>query len=160
MTSAATTLPPETPSVPAARRFVCETLAGWGLPHACDVAEMLVSEVVTNAVLHARTEITVEVSRIGDRVRVVVLDLSPVIPRQRSYGVDSTTGRGLRLVATMATSWGTEPLGPGKAVWFEVPASGSADSDFEEWQDEVDVDALLAAFDDDDEVAESPVRQP
>lgn len=148
MPAAFTTLPAETSSVPTARRFVRTALEGQGLLAAYDAAEMLVSEVVTNAVLHARTEFTVEVLRTGDMVRVSVMDLSSAIPRQRRYGTGSTTGRGLRLVATLAVAWGVDRTAAGKTVWFEVPAAGDAGTLEEPWAADADMDALLASFQD------------
>jgi anti-sigma regulatory factor (Ser/Thr protein kinase) len=140
--------PAQAASVPTARRFVRTTLAAQGLAAAWDAAELLVSEVVTNAVLHARTEFVVQVLRDGDLVRVSVHDRSPVIPMPRAYGTDSTTGRGMRLVATLAVAWGVERDVDGKAVWFEVSATGGRSGTAEPWAEETDVDALLAAFDD------------
>jgi len=111
---------------------------------ACDDVVTLVSELATNAVIHARTPYTIVVSRYGDTVRVGVRDLSAVIPRRRAYGVDATTGRGLRLVATIASDWGVEAESGGKVVWFEVRCEG--DRNPPEWYADVDVDALLDAF--------------
>jgi hypothetical protein len=133
---ATTTLPAATESVPAARQFVMDALTDLGAAGACDDAVALVSELATNAVIHARTPYTIAVSRDGDTVRVVVHDLSAVIPRQRGYGLDATTGRGLRLVAG------------GKAVWFEVSCEGGRDA--LAWYADVDLDALLVAFGDGD----------
>jgi hypothetical protein len=143
------TLPPTADSVPAARRFVCDRLTALGAAAACDDAETLVSELATNAVLHARTEFTVEVSRAGETIRVRVGDLSVVLPRQRSYGTGSTTGRGMRLIASVAAAWGVDgPISSGKAVWFELPADGNG-AFVPAWEDdEMDVDALLASFGD------------
>ena len=154
MAAASTTFPAEASSVPAARRFVRSALEGLGLDAAYQAAEMLVSEVVTNAVLHARTEFTISVLREGDVVRVSVMDLSPAVPKQRAYGTDSTTGRGLRLVATLSVAWGVERSLRGKTVWFEVLAAGDADRVVEPWDADVDLDALLAGFDDADEGAD------
>jgi anti-sigma regulatory factor (Ser/Thr protein kinase) len=151
VTADSTTLPADAASVPTARRFVRTTLERLGLTAAWEAAEMLVSEVVTNAVLHAKTVFTVEVVRDGDLVRVGVTDLSPAVPRQRTYGTDSTTGRGLRLVATLAVAWGVERTGRGKTVWFEVPAAGDAGTVVPSWEDGEDLDALLAGFDDPDD---------
>jgi hypothetical protein len=102
---------------------------------------------VTNCVIHARTSLTIAVVCTGDVVRVSVTDQSLALPRQRNYAPDSTTGRGMRLVDTLTTSWGVERHAGGKTMWFEVPAAGSADTDFTAWDEEVDVDLLLAAFD-------------
>ncbi len=114
------TLPPAAASVPRARRFVCDSLRHLDAAAACDDAEALVSELATNVVLHARTSFTVEVSRAGQTVRVCVLDSSPVQPRVRHYGTEATTGRGMRLVASLSAAWGVEPAGTGKTVWFEL----------------------------------------
>lgn len=147
--SAVGTFPPAPASVRAARCFVGSVLAEWGLRAAYDAAEMLVSEVVTNAVLHARTSFTVTVTRSAEAVRVSVSDGSPAVPAQRMYGPDSTTGRGMRLVDTLALRWAVEPDGNGgKAVWFEVSSSGDAGQVFDSWEDGVDVEALLADLDD------------
>lgn len=148
MISAAGTFPPAPASVRAARRFVSSVLAEWGLRAAYDAAEVLVSEVVTNAVLHARTPFAVTVTRSADAVRVSVSDGSPAVPQQRMYGPDSTTGRGMRLVNSLALRWGVEADGSGgKVVWFEVSSSGDAGQVVVAWDDD-DVEALLTAFDD------------
>jgi hypothetical protein len=125
-----------------------DALTDLGAAGASDDAVALVSELATNAVMHARSPYTVAVSRDGDTVRVDVHDLSAVIPRQRGYGLDATTGRGLRLVATISSSWGIEAETGGKAVWFEVPCEGSRD--VLAWYADVDLNALLVAFDDGD----------
>jgi anti-sigma regulatory factor (Ser/Thr protein kinase) len=139
------TLPASTESVPAARRFVTEALTDLGAAGACDDAVALVCELATNAVIHARTSYTIAVSRDGDAVRVGVHDLSAVMPRRRSYGLDATTGRGLRLVASMSSDWGIEAESAGKVVWFEMPCEGG-DRTPPEWYADVDVEALLSAF--------------
>lgn len=139
------TLPASTQSVPVARRFVTEALTDLGAAGACDDAVALVCELATNAVIHARTSYTIAVSRDGDAVRVGVHDLSAVIPRRRSYGLDATTGRGMRLVASMSSDWGIEAESGGKVVWFEMPCEGG-DRTPPEWYADVDVEALLSAF--------------
>ncbi len=80
-----TALPPEPASAGAARRFVTTALHRIGLEAHTELAELLVSELVTNAVLHAGTEITIEVSHDGGVVRVDVADGSRQRPRQRDY---------------------------------------------------------------------------
>lgn len=145
------TLPAEPASVAAARRFVRDALQQLDAAAAVDDAQALVSELATNAVIHARTAFTVEVGQDGDRLRVCVHDGSPARPRVRRYDSDSTTGRGLRLVETLASSWGVETTGSGKTVWLELSRTGSAPA--QQWDDadadDVDVELLLAAFDDD-----------
>ena len=146
MTSTVATLmlPALTESVPAARRLVREALTELGAVGACDDAVALVSELATNAVIHARTSFTVVVSHDEDTVRVAVHDLSAVLPRRRAYGVDATTGRGLRLVASMSSDWGMETENGGKVIWFQVARAG--DRTPPQWYADVDVDALLSAF--------------
>jgi anti-sigma regulatory factor (Ser/Thr protein kinase) len=157
------TLAPDTASVPAARRFVRVTLLAWGLPAAAEAAEILVSEVCTNAVLHARTEMTVKVSQAGDVAQICVEDGSPVLPRQRRHGVDATTGRGMQLVEMLSLRWGVDHVGtgPGKVVWFEVPVDGSASAVMGSDADgdaDVSAEVLLAQFGDGDVDACPPPR--
>jgi anti-sigma regulatory factor (Ser/Thr protein kinase) len=106
-----------------ARRLVTSTLREWHLEHLEDAAVLLVSEVVTNAVLHARTELAVEIAREDDAVRVTVSDRSPATPQRRRTGLQAGTGRGLGLLAVIATDWGTGPAEDPwrKDVWFELP---------------------------------------
>ena len=145
-TVARLTLPATAESVPEARRFVREALGDLGAAGVCDDAVAMVSELATNAVIHARSPYTIVVRGDGDAVRVAVHDRSAVIPRRRAYGVDATTGRGLRLVATMSSDWGIEAESGGKVVWFTVRSDG--DRTAPEWYAEIDVDALLSAFGD------------
>jgi hypothetical protein len=81
-------------------------------------------------------------------VRIQVHDLSAVLPRTRRYGVDSTTGRGIRLIATLAADWGVERTSSGKSVWFELPREGTTTVDPDGDDAGVDLDAFLAAYDD------------
>lgn len=103
-----------------ARRFVDETLRQWDCADALDTVTLLVSELVTNAVIHAGTPVTVCLALFADRLRVEVRDGSPRLPAQRSYGVQATTGRGLQLVSVLASSWGVSIDEGGKTVWCEV----------------------------------------
>lgn len=124
-------LPPTTDSVPLARRFVRARLAGGGVD--VDTASLLVSEVVTNAILHARTHLTLTIEEVGAVAHIAVHDGSPVAPRLHAFSRTSATGRGLRLLDKLAMSWGVEsdPGTGGKIVWFEV---GEANDDA--WADE------------------------
>jgi anti-sigma regulatory factor (Ser/Thr protein kinase) len=114
-------LPPTTDSVSRARRHVREQVQDADLDS--DTAELLVSEVVTNAVLHARTAVMVRVEVRLDGVRVEVSDGSPREPRVSPYSSDAATGRGLRLLERLARSWGVRSDRRGKTVWFEVGPS-------------------------------------
>jgi anti-sigma regulatory factor (Ser/Thr protein kinase) len=123
MRTATTTLPPEPTSARTCRQFLLATLDEWGADQFADEAVLLLSELVTNAVLHAGTEIEVEVRLEGDVLRVEVGDGDPRLPSVRSYSVLSGTGRGLALVAGTATSWNAEAVPGGKRVWFELESS-------------------------------------
>lgn len=114
------TLAPTTASVPAARRFVRARLVE-GVADV-DTATLLVSEVVTNAILHARTPVTLTVEVAHEVVRVTVRDGSPVPPRINAYPPTSATGRGMLLLDRLAKRWGVDrdPGTGGKVVWFEV----------------------------------------
>jgi anti-sigma regulatory factor (Ser/Thr protein kinase) len=115
-------LPPENPSAAAARRFVVAELAAEP-PHVRDAAALLASELVTNAILHANTELEVSVTRSSGALRIEVSDESERSPVLRQYGLEAATGRGLHLVERLASSWGFERRGSGKAVWFELEAA-------------------------------------
>lgn len=121
-----TDLPPDPRSAAAARRFVTTAVQQLGQEALSDFAELLVSELVTNAVLHARTSITLQVHRTSSGVRVEVIDASPRSPRPRDYSDQATTGRGLALVESLSSSWGMEPHGNGKTVWFELSDENEA----------------------------------
>jgi anti-sigma regulatory factor (Ser/Thr protein kinase) len=112
-------LPPENPSAAAARRFVVAELAAEP-QELRDTAALLASELVTNAILHANTELEVSVTRSSGGLRIEVTDESENSPVVRRYSLDASTGRGLRLVEQVASSWGFERRGSGKAVWFEL----------------------------------------
>jgi anti-sigma regulatory factor (Ser/Thr protein kinase) len=113
-------LKPVPASAATARDFLDDTLKTWGCPALVDAGRLLVSELVTNAVLHARTEITVVLRATRKGVRVEVHDGSEVAPVVRHYEDEAMTGRGLSLVDDLAAKWGVDPYEGGKAVWFEL----------------------------------------
>lgn len=102
----------------AARNFVGGTLDNWGRGDLVEVAMLLTSELVTNAIVHAGTDLVVTVGRDGDKARVAVRDEEVTPPRRHEPSLRG--GRGLALVESLAASWGTFPYGQGKAVWFEL----------------------------------------
>ncbi|MGH9165331.1 MAG: ATP-binding protein [Acidimicrobiales bacterium] len=104
-----------------ARRFVNEVLHRARLDGIDDVVVLLANELVTNAILHARSDIELAVELVSGGVRVEVCDTSPrpLHPRRVAEPL-SMSGRGLELVAALAASWGVDPLPEGKRVWFEV----------------------------------------
>ncbi|HET9076865.1 MAG TPA: ATP-binding protein [Acidimicrobiales bacterium] len=104
-----------------ARSFVASTLRSWRLPDLVETAELLVSEVVTNAILHAASpfRLTVE-CRTPRMVSVEVRDSSGAAPVLTSPAQDATHGRGLLLIELLASRWGWRPVEGGKVVWFEL----------------------------------------
>lgn len=111
-------------SVGRARRFASATLREWGVgPDVIDTCTLLVSELATNAVLHARTPFTVRITR-SVRVRVEVRDDDPRLPHPLDYAADATSGRGLHLVASLSVAAGAENRDGGKTVWFELDGHG------------------------------------
>jgi anti-sigma regulatory factor (Ser/Thr protein kinase) len=111
-------LPAQSTSPGAARRFVSGLIDDPG-PF-CDRVMLLVSELVANAVLHARTQIAVTVATRGAALRVEVRDGSVQLPMMRDYGPAAITGRGLRILNATSDRWGAEADDDGKTVWFEI----------------------------------------
>jgi anti-sigma regulatory factor (Ser/Thr protein kinase) len=122
-----TTVPPTLTSVRLARRWLGERLAAAS-PQVRETASLLTSELVTNAVLHAATDITVTVRHERCGLRIEVADGDPQLPAPKYYGDDAATGRGLSVVTALADTWGASRRGDGKVVWFELgEASGPVD---------------------------------
>jgi anti-sigma regulatory factor (Ser/Thr protein kinase) len=124
--------PASVESVPAARRFVAASLAG--LP--ADVtqrAQLLVSELATNALLHASGgfEVSAVYSARTQRLRVGVSDVGEGAPKLERPDTTQEHGRGVQLVAAISDRWGVERHGrrPGKTVWFELAARAPVMSD-------------------------------
>ncbi|HZD66218.1 MAG TPA: ATP-binding protein [Acidimicrobiales bacterium] len=117
--SAEVQLSPTPASVGAARRFVTDALAGWGAAEQAEVAALLTSELVTNALLHARSGTRLVLTLEDDQgLRVDVHDDSPRLPRRQRYRDLASTGRGVVLLDALADRWGAEPARDGKRVWF------------------------------------------
>ncbi|WP_246111962.1 SpoIIE family protein phosphatase [Streptomyces hawaiiensis] len=104
-----------------ARRFSARTLRSWGLSAEADTVLLVVSELVTNALVHTQGAVRVELTLAADRLRVSVSDSSPRAPA-KPVVVDweSTGGRGLFLVEAVSAAWGSVPVGGGKQVWSEI----------------------------------------
>jgi anti-sigma regulatory factor (Ser/Thr protein kinase) len=112
-------LPPSERSPWLARVIVREALGG--VPAATvETAQTLVNELVTNAVLHARSILILHVAAVGHRLRVGVEDLSTNYPQPRHAPADADDGRGLVLVDALSTAWGWDRTPTGKTVWFEL----------------------------------------
>lgn len=102
------------------RAFVGSTARGWGLGDVGSLAELLVSEVVTNAVEHGTSGGTVEIMALPAGLRVEVSDRSTGLPELQHPTDQEPTGRGLAIVDQLSRWWGVERNSAGKTVWFEV----------------------------------------
>ncbi|MDX2559621.1 serine/threonine-protein phosphatase [Streptomyces sp. TX20-6-3] len=112
-------LEPEDAAPGRARRLARRALARWDLEELTDSVELLISEVVTNAVRYAERPVTLRLLR-TDVLRCEVGDDSPQLPRQRRARDTDEGGRGLFLVNRLARRWGATRLSGGKVVWFEL----------------------------------------
>lgn len=108
-----------------ARRFVRRVLDDLGCQEVAEDAELLVSEVVTNAVLHGGGASTpVRVERIDDGVRIEVVDPGHVFPAEpQEVDLSTPGGLGLSIVDNLSDRWGVTPTDQGKVVWFELVES-------------------------------------
>ncbi|HET9441751.1 MAG TPA: ATP-binding protein [Acidimicrobiales bacterium] len=125
---------PDPASSGAARRLVAGALESWDLDWAAPSATLLVSELATNAVLHARTPFEVRLLVRDDVVRIEVHDGNRRSPMLRNFSNEATSGRGLRLIQSLGDGWGveTDADGGGKTVWVELsPAGGPGDPLFD-----------------------------
>jgi anti-sigma regulatory factor (Ser/Thr protein kinase) len=129
--------------VGAGRRFVRQTLEAWDCESVVESAALVVSELITNVVLHARTAVEMRLHRRGDLVRIEVADHSPTLPRLRRFTGQAATGRGLQLVEAMGSAWGVDSKSGGKVVWVELAVEPSGRS---RAAADADVDVDLAAF--------------
>jgi anti-sigma regulatory factor (Ser/Thr protein kinase) len=107
--------------VPYVRQQAARVLSLWQLDEMASVAELLLTELVANAVRHARTPFTVLMRWNGRVLRCEVTDANPLPPNAR-FAVDPLAqgGRGLLLVDRFASAWGTELVPHGKTIWFDV----------------------------------------
>lgn len=111
---------PEPDSASRARDFVCLHLLGGGLPHLQEDVRLVVSELVTNAITHARTPFTVALERSGTSLLLTVRDLSTGVPVVSEADAMDGGGRGLGIVDLLSGAWGvtTDAVGS-KSVWAE-----------------------------------------
>lgn len=140
-----------------ARQWARQALNDWGLGHLCEDVEMVLGELVVNVVLHAGTPAEIVMRRLGPGVRVEVSDRRPdLLPAEVSTGLtalfqldedegiagvtaldaETTTGRGLMLVAAVSDGWGVVPGDSIKTVWAQIGGAGPE-------TDEGDTDSIL-----------------
>jgi anti-sigma regulatory factor (Ser/Thr protein kinase) len=114
-------LPPEPSSATRARTLARERLEASCSTDTVETVALLVTELVTNAILHARTPLLLTLETRPGRVRICVEDRSNDQPTVRTYESVAVTGRGLALVEQLASEWGVDTTPVGKVVWCEVP---------------------------------------
>lgn len=105
----------------AARRFVEETLRRWECEGLLDTVNLLVSELVTNSIVHADSAADIAVLLKPDSLRIEVTDHGELMPVVEDADDNATSGRGMALVESLSSSWGVVPGPDEKTVWFEVP---------------------------------------
>lgn len=121
-------LSPHPTGAMAARQFVEGTLRRWGRGDLSETAALLSSELVTNVIVHVRSDMIVGIDLDDHRVRVTVFDTSGELPRRRERLAPlEEHGRGLQVVDALATSWGINEGLRGKSVWFELATSGDTE---------------------------------
>lgn len=140
-----TRLPPSPASPRAARRVVAAVLTDLGRDDLLDDVDLVVSELVANAVMHARTDLELTVQEAGGGVRVAVSDGSRVQPHWTPASATAISGRGLILVRQLCREWGVEPHGDhGKTVWAQIdhPSDGVGENTVEDlltlWNEDPD----------------------
>jgi signal transduction histidine kinase len=106
-------------SVTEARHYVLDELSDVGADTS-DVVALLVSELATNCIRHAGSEFTVRLERDTDHVTIFVTDRGSGSPVVRSPGPRDPSGRGLRIVQSMADDWGVDSRSGSKTVWFSL----------------------------------------
>ncbi len=115
-------LPPDPQAAAAARAFVQCTCVLWDLQATLDPALLVVSELVTNAVVNARSQVTLRLRLRPDHLLVEVEDEDSRLPvLQQHNDWDALGGRGLMLVDALSVRWGSQPCPFGKLVWAELP---------------------------------------
>jgi anti-sigma regulatory factor (Ser/Thr protein kinase) len=114
-------LPAEVASAGRARALLREELERWGLPELVETGTLCVSEIVTNAVVHAGTPVRLEIELRPECVRVEVHDGGAAPPERLQAQLDDVHGRGVAIVEMLTTQWGVEAADAGKCVWFELP---------------------------------------
>ncbi|MES4891877.1 SpoIIE family protein phosphatase [Streptomyces sp. NPDC096012] len=105
-----------------ARRFTRRTLRAWGVAQGTlDAALLVVSELVTNALVHTGGPVRLDMSLVHHRLRLAVADSSPRSPvKPAGIGWEATGGRGILLVEAVSAAWGTIPVSGGKQVWADL----------------------------------------
>jgi CheY-like chemotaxis protein/anti-sigma regulatory factor (Ser/Thr protein kinase) len=123
-------LGPQPADVPAARRFLADQCRRWGCGDLLDDAHVVVTELVTNALLHAGTSCELRAGLTDSALRLQVTDYGPGMPDPRAADGGAEHGRGLLLVSALCVAWGVEALPDGgKVVWAELLRTAAGDGE-------------------------------
>ncbi|OKK18336.1 phosphatase [Streptomyces sp. CB00455] len=116
-----------------ARRQIRELLHDWADPEQVDSAVLMVSEMITNVLVHTDGDAVLVAEAVGElggrRLRIEVADASDEPPHRRNPGETASSGRGVLLMEMLADSWGVDPRGEGKSIWFELREQAKPDTD-------------------------------
>ncbi|MEU9992050.1 ATP-binding protein [Streptomyces sp. NPDC048045] len=116
----------EPTSVRRARRLVTAQLGEWALEDLVDTAELLVSELVTNALRHTRGPLRLNLRLLHSQLLCEVEDTEPACPSRNAVDADAESGRGIELLDLLADAWGGTRTATGKTMWFELQAEARA----------------------------------
>lgn len=120
-------IPADAAAIGHARRFTAAFLREHGVAGLSDTVVLLVSELVTNALLHSSSSAELRLRLTKSALRVEVKDKSLATPYVKQYSDAATTGRGMLIVDTLAKSWGAEAENSGKIVWFTMDVGSEFD---------------------------------
>lgn len=113
--------PPAPESAGRARQLAAGACRDWSLPGLTDAVQLVVAELVANAIRHAHTDVVVRLERQPDGLRLEVSDDDAGhLPRRGPGDIAAESGRGLQLVEALSRGWGVQADGPGKRVWAEI----------------------------------------
>src|SRR6478752_9596257 len=124
------------PDVPWARHELLDVIKHFHVHADPDRVGLVVTELLTNALLHGEEPVEVHASTVEDHLRIAVHDAGEAVPHARHPGPTEVTGRGLMLVAGLVERWGVDQSGSGKYVWAEFEPSDSASNGAESARDD------------------------
>ncbi|MFI2761805.1 SpoIIE family protein phosphatase [Streptomyces echinatus] len=113
-------------AVKTARQFITDSLHTWGLDDLIDSTRLVTSEIVTNALIHADSDVDLRLREYPDHLRLEVRDTDPTPPIPTAITLTTETsqhtehGRGLHIVDALSTGWGNSPTGRGKTIWVDI----------------------------------------
>jgi anti-sigma regulatory factor (Ser/Thr protein kinase) len=118
-------LAPDLGATATARQVVEDACLAWALDHVVDIAQLIITELMSNVVRHARTDMEISLSARTGSLRLAVRDGNPVAPELGPRdGTMAETGRGLLVIQALSAEWGTTPDEGGKVVWAILSTRG------------------------------------